>query len=455
MGVAGTVAAGTAWLSLSAVGLKVLSLVTMVLVLRTLSLYEYGVVELALSILPVMSIFLLPGLQSTVMADMGVEQGLGNKPRMQGLLNAYFRANVLLSIVAWAVLFLFADTIARFYNEHIGMLFKIVSFSLLVSPIRSLYSTLFTVTLHFKERSLIGFLEEASKLALVWGLVIVAGFGIVGMLSAAVLSQMVMLALLTPRYLYLSRKAFGGQAAEQVPLKEVLAAHARWGILATYVGSFTQSARLWIVKLFLGTEAVALFSIAFGLYSHVISLVPISSVIGPMLSHYVHDVRHFARLFIKGAKYQLLLLVPMAVAAFFFGPLLISTLFPAYLSSLPVFNVLLLLVIPLSFDAFFPSLFSALKAQKGLYYAAMYKLALTLIAFPFAAHWLGLPGAAYALVATTILYDLERYRALRRLVPELRIRSSDLFSVDEDDRLILARLGPALRKRVPIFGRDR
>jgi hypothetical protein len=85
----------------------------------------------------------------------------------------------------------------------------------------------------------------------------------------------------------------------------------------------------------------------------------------------------------------------------------------------------------------------------------MYKLALTLIAFPFAVHWLGLPGAAYALVATTILYDLERYRALRRLVPELRIRSSDLFSVDEDDRLILARLGPALRKRVPIFGRDR
>ncbi|HEY4501957.1 MAG TPA: oligosaccharide flippase family protein [Candidatus Paceibacterota bacterium] len=440
------VSEGSAWVLFLTVLLKILGLLSIFVVLSNLSVYEYGVVELVLSVLPIFSLFLLPGLNAIIVADMGLAKGRGEYSVVRGVIRAYGRMYLLLAVVAWALLFFGSEIVAHIYDEHFALFFKIISFSFLLSPIRMLCSVFFTYALRFREQSLIGFLEEIFKLAFVLVFVAYFGLGIIGMLLAIVLSQALALATLAPYGYRLYRTMLNAYPSAPVSAYSLLRSHAKWGMLATYVGSAGQSMRTWIIKSILGTEAVALFAVALGIYGHIISLVPISQVVGPMLSQQMGDIKRLTLLLSKSIKYQF---VGFALAALGVGvvlPVLVFGLFPQYSGALALVLGLSLMLIPASFDTFFPHIFSAFQAQRSQFFATLYKVALTAALFPPALMLFGLVGACFALVAVTILYDLERYRAVRKLLPSFRLDLRGMLSYDAIDRQIVDKIRSAIPK---------
>lgn len=440
------VSEGSAWVLFSTVSLKVIGLVSIFVVLSNLSVYEYGVVELILSVLPIFSLFLLPGLNTVIVADMGLAKSRGEYGVVRGILRAYGRMYLLFAGVAWALLFFGSEIVAQVYDDHFALFFKIIAFSLVLSPIRMLCSVFFTYMLRFREQSLIGFFEEIFKLTFVLVFVAYFGLGIKGMLLAIVLSQALMLAFLAPYGYSLYRRTFSAYPPAPISAYSLLRSHAKWGMLATYVGSAGQSVRTWIIKSILGTEAVALFAVALGIYGHVLSLVPISSVVGPMLAQQMGDVRRLVLLLSKSIKYQFVGFVLAAVGAAVALPVLVYSLFPQYSDALVLVLALSLMLLPASFDTFFPHIFSAFQAQRNQFFATLYKVVLTAVLFPPALMLFGLVGACYALVAVTILYDLERYRAVRKLLPSFRLDLRGMLSYDVIDRQIVDKIRSALPK---------
>ncbi|OHA85678.1 MAG: hypothetical protein A2591_02490 [Candidatus Yonathbacteria bacterium RIFOXYD1_FULL_52_36] len=439
-----TIGEGTLWTTGSTIILKVVGLATIFLVLHKLSVYEYGLVQLVLSILPILSIFLLPGVGNVVVADMSVARGRGDLGEVRMIFSNYFRLQMVLGFFAWAIVFFGADLIARYYSEQSSILIKIVSFSFLVSPFRGSIQIALRVYLKFFQQSVYTVVEEVLKLGFLVVFFFVLHISVAGVLFATVFAEALTVAVMSFSFFKVYTTFSKAPIQERKPFWSVLYFHTKWGLFTSYLNSFGQNLRLWIVKFMLGTEAAGLFSVASGLLSHTTSLIPISSILAPIIPQYVEQKERFYRLIVKGVKYQLLSSIAVGIAAFSIFPIIIIFLFPNYAESMSLFQKMVFALIPMSFGSL-TSAFFALKAQKDLFYATLFRTLLMVVILPPFIFLFGLPGVAYELVLTLSLFVLERIRVLRRLLPGIKMDVRSFFFVDDEDRFLLQRIQHSLK----------
>lgn len=442
-----TIEQGAAWASFAGIAVKVIAVSNTFIVLSQLTVYQYGVAELALSVLGVMSIFLLPGIDKAVQADMGVEKGKGNVGGARRLLQDYFFLQLILSTIAFLILFFGSALVARFFTPEIGGFFKILALFFLISPFSTNLRILLGVQLDYFGQALYTLMQEALKLAVLVGIIVFSELTISGLLWAIAASQVFALVVLLPRaYSAFSFYAGTAPTGTFAPLT-FITQHGKWTLFASYLDTFGKNARPWLIKFFLGTEAVGLFAVAQGLLGQLSSLLQINQVVAPLLPQYLHDRRRFYRIIEKAFKYQLLITVALIFAGFLLVPPFIYVVFPKYASSLPLFYILVFALIPASITSLFQTMFFALKAQKNLFFALIIKLIAVLALLPLFIYFFGIRGAAIEFVATTILFGLERYRVLKKLLPEFRIDFRNMLRFDDYDRALIERI----RTKVPFL----
>lgn len=438
--ITGVVGRGAAWLASTTLLTKVVGGFSILLILNHLTMYEYGFAELVITAVPLLSIFLLPGLNSTVIADMGLEKGRGDLPRMKGLLFSFLRLQILFSVLVFSMVFFGGHALAVWYGKKdAALLFEIISFSFLVSPIRATAQTLQSVYFRFRQQSIQTMAEEVWKLLLLLVFFYVLDMNATGLILASVLSQVLALISIA---LPLSRidPLLWKVRAVHYSTFYFLWHHGKWGIFSSYLGTVGKNIRPWIVKFFLGTEAVAIFAVVQGLIGHTVSLVPLDSVVKPMFPQYVHTKERFYRFITKAVKYELLGYIVVSVAAAAFSPFLISWFFPQYVSAVPLFQVMLIMLISSAFDTIFTGVFYALQAQRNLFWASVYKLFLALLIMPPLLHFFGLFGIAYANIIVNYLYVWERYITLKRLMPDFTLEWKSFFTIDDTDRAIVTQI---------------
>lgn len=433
-----TVGEGVFWVSSSTLIIKAVSIATIVLILSHLSVAEYGMLELALSIPALFGILLLPGVDSLVIADMGTEVGRGRGRTARSMLGAYLAVQYALAAAACLAVVLLAPLLARAYDLpliHIGL----VSALFLIGPLRTSLGVLFRVRLQFFLFSLLSFLEELAKLA---ALVLIFWWweaGISAVIAATIIAQLFAVAALAPFYLQGVRSLAGGPD-EPVSWRFLLGAHGLWGMGAAYLGSLSRALRLWLIQRLLGPEAVGLYAVASGLLGHTMALFPLSTVLSSLLPQHVHDRVRFGRLLLKSIQYQFIANMGLIVAAFFLFPPILSLIFPEYAAAFPLFQLLLMSLIPGAVVTGVTPAFYALKLQKSLFGSMALKAALTVAATYLGIALFGLWGVAAEAVLTAAVQAYERMRSLRRHVPELPPLNLLRVRFDEDDRLVLAKL---------------
>jgi O-antigen/teichoic acid export membrane protein len=434
-----TIGRGTFWYTLNTVLTKIIGLVTMFFVLRTLSVYEYGLVELVLTVIGVFSIFRLPGISDTVIADMARERGRENYAALKNIFHNYLILQFFLGIIAWAIIFWGANLLAPYYGG-VSALISIISFSFLFSIARTAYTTLFSVHLQFFTQSLHTFLEELAKLIFVFVFIFIFEMGPQGLVLAIVLSQGAALIAILPLFIKSYQPLSKINTPRTEPPWALLLAHGKWSLFSNYLSGLSQNMRVWFIKLFLGTEAVGLFAVASGLLSHVSSLVPIGQVIRPILPQYLEQKERFYRIIGKGIKYQLLGYFALFPLAYFVFPPLISALFPNYVVSLPFYKVLLVTLIPISFAATFTSLFTAVKEQKKHFYSVValcFSVAIfSLLLLPVFGIW----GIVYEFIITTIISNVAKYHYLKKIYSGFSLSRFPLFSFDSEDFVVLEKI---------------
>ncbi len=440
------VGSGVAWMTVSTAALKIIGIVTMIFTLRNLTVFEYGVAELVQSILPIMGIFLLPGLSTVVVADMGIARSGGDFAKMKGLFRAYCRLSILLGCIAWAILFLVSVALMMYYSADIGLYYAIISFALLIGPARSLILAYFSVMLRFREQALLVSVEEVVKLIIVVVASLINDLTITWYLIAIVASQGAATAIFMPIFLKHYRLSLGQYVAESIPMFAFLYHHGKWGIAANYLSGIGQSVRAWLIKWSLGTEAVGLFSVAVGLIGHTRSLMPLSNIVAPLIPQFVSEKLKFYRIIQASIKYSSVGFAILAVVAAIAFPPVLGVLFPQYTASFVLYQILLISLVPTAFGNVFNQVFFALQAQRNLFLSMIYRLLASIVLLPVLAHLFGLYGVAIEFVLIIVLFAFERYRVLKKLLPDFTVSIRDLVRVTDEDRFVFGRISLRLRK---------
>jgi len=417
--------------------LKAIGLISIFLILRQLTVYEYGVSELVFSVVALMNLFLLPGIGDLLLAEIGIEKGEGNLSRIKKLFSDYAKLSISLGIIFWLLLFFGASIIGDFYGKNIANLFRIASFLFIFSGFRTLMTLLFNIYLKFFNFSLISFLDELGKLCFLALFFFYFHLRIEGIFLAHVFSQMITFFVLIPSSLKIYRTFASVSASRDISLKQIFLKHGKWGVFISYLKTLSDNIRLWLIKFFLGTEAVGLFAVAYGLFGHTSALFPLSSVVRPVIPQYVHLKEKFYHLLEKSMKYQLLGYLFIGIIAFFLFPPIIIRLFPNYASSIFLFKGMLFALIPISFAAIFTQTFYAIRAQKSFFLALFVPFASIAVFLPAFTYFFGTAGIIYEFVLTSALFTLERYRVLRKLLPDFHPSLKDFFSLDDMDRYFI------------------
>lgn len=433
-----TIGRGTFWYTLNNFATKLISLVTIFFILRGLSVYEYGLVELSLSAIAILSFFRLPGINSVVIADLAHAKGKGDMGELKAIYTTYLRLELFLSFIAWGIVFFGATFISQFYEGQISGLLKIISFTFFTAVLRDAYTILFGIHLKFFTQSLYTFIEEVSKLFFIIITFSVFGLGATGLALAIVLSQLIPVIFLIPLFWKLYSPLQSTKASREHTVWNLIWKHGKWSLFSSYLGDFSQTIRIWFIKLFLGTEAVGLFAVAQGLYNHTLSLIPLSQVVTPLIPQYIHQKEKLEKIFSKSAKYQFLGYLGVGIVGFFVFPSIIGFLFPNYQSSLPLFKILLVALPAMSIGSLLTPIFFAFKEQKSFFVSIFVRTIAALILLPLLIPIFGMAGAAYEFVLTTYLIIIHRYVLIKKkIAPNLSFSFRDLITFDALDAMIL------------------
>lgn len=438
MTTAGFIGRGLAWNGIGTVLAKIFAIVNVFIVLTYLSVYEYGLIELTMSIVSTIGLFLLPGLASAILVDLGIERGKGDFSRMKTLFWQFLFLNTGLGIIACALLFFGSTVIAEITgNILIDKFFKIVSFTFLIAPLRLMSTMLPTVLMRYADQSLFTAVEEFVKgiallLFLVW-----LGSGAEGLLYATVLAPLITSIIYAPRT-YSAYQTFGSAPmGPYASLFELIGKHRLWSVSSSYANMMSQNMRLWIIKIFLGTEAVGLYAFAYGIFSNLASLLPLGVVLTPLLPRYVHDIQRVTRIVRASFKVQLIIAFALAIAAAILTIPFVTLLFPHFYGAVALIFLMLLALIPNSLASILTPVFAAFRAQKSIFFATFLKFILIVGTLPIYIHYFGLVGAGVELVITTTILLFERQVRARRYIDGEFLLSRNLLGFDIAEREVM------------------
>ncbi len=441
MSVVQTVGKGIAWNSFGMIAGKLLIIVNVFIVLTHLTVYDYGLTELVMSAVSLGGLALLSGLTSIVTVDLGVERAQNNLGRMKALYMQFFTLNLLLGTCMWAVFFFVSSYVAQLVgNPVIEPFLKIVSFTFLITPFRTISAVLAAVYLRYADQAAYGVVEEIWKCVLLIVFVVSMNLGPKGLLISYVGSQFLTVLSYSWRT-YTAYRQFGrAEPADSIAFWNLASQHRLWGIGVSYVGTISQNFRIWIIKLLLGTEAVGLFAFAYGLYGNLVGLLPLASVLTPLYPQYVRERDRLARIIRMSAKAQLALGAALCIVAFLAAPLFVHTFFDHFSPSLPILFVLLLVLIPASIATVITPVFAAFKEQRSLFQGSLFKASFMFILIYPCILLFGVAGVGVEILLTTVGASIERYLRLKRIIPRLSLSPRTIFSLDHDERRILSML---------------
>lgn len=443
------VGTGMTVLSIGGWIVKAIQLLTIALLLKKLNVYEYGLLELAWSFIATFNIFNLPGLSTAIIADAGVLIAEKKFVEVKSLFTDYFVLMFLGSIIAFLVLFISS----YFWPFSKGatimpMLLRIGSFTFLMTPFRSVLMVMFSAKARFVMQSLYTTFEELTRFVL---LVLVMYLNL-NNISNIVLTVVVSQFVLVLSFIYYFGKNIDWSRVISLKFtywKGMLRGHGFWSIVVNYINGLSNNIRIWVIGVVLGTDFIGIYSVAQGMLSHTTSLIPLSSVVTPLIPKFASKIQALNNFISKAFKYQLIIFVFSGIIAGLLAPIILSIFFPKYLPSINIFWLLLLTLIPLSLSNLMTPVFFVFKLQKKLAIATILKTIVTsVVIFPLLIVF-GWVGIVFEYFITLCFFTINRYFELKKNVPGFKVSFRNVLGFDEQDVVILS----FVKSKIPFISR--
>lgn len=437
------IAEGIVWGSSSSILLKGIWFLAALVVVAKLSLHEFGTYQITLSAWVLVSSLLLVSADQVFIAKGA--QVLNEKGDQEALSigSSSFLFRALVAVPLWAVLFFGTSFFARWYSGDILEYLKILSFILFVLPFDALINYDLSIRKKFFEVNLFVVGEEIIKVAGIMLVVFWFKAGVAGLLWTFVIAAYIKVFFFYTRtipYIKFLPKA------SLKPFFSLFFSVGKWNIANQYAVKIAESGRIFFIQYFVGREAVALFSLAQKLFSHMASLFPMRGFLIPLISGELDDRDRLRHLLERGIKYSVPLFTVMAAGAAVVMPFFLGTFFPKYLPSLPLFYVIVLYFPFVGVSHVLSSFLFSQQEQKAFFLINLTRYILMVPILPFLLIYFGIIGTAIEFLFFSYLMIYMRYKTLTSMYRELKINFEAIFKIDDYDRQLLGKV----RERITI-----
>ena len=406
-------------------------LINTFLVISALTIYQYGVFQLLLSSYALLSVLIGLG-GETVRNDFLRLVGEGKESAAKKIFmeNAVFRLAT--GIILWAFVFFNADLLSFRFGPEFIFHIKLISFLFLHDASLSSLRLALDARKCFREIASRSSITKFVQLGLMSYFFFFSTLGLKEVMIAFVSSFFVALVFLVPPFLRSYLPWRGLPVANEGFFYKVLKSYGKWEILRPTASKFGNFIQVWFTKLFLGTEAVAIFSVAKTIVGTIAGSFP-TKTLSTLVPLEMADKEHLQKIFNQGLKYLLVISLLFCLAGVLFVPPLINLFFSKYAVSLPYFYFLLI-TLPISAFSVIASIFLvAFRQQKFLFFQ---KIASTLISVPFYLLLLpvfGLWGLAINSLILSLILNAIVYWQLHYRVNDVRVNWNALARFDKND----------------------
>ncbi|TSC67867.1 MAG: hypothetical protein CEO19_14 [Parcubacteria group bacterium Gr01-1014_73] len=411
---------------------KAIGLVNTFFIITALSLYQYGIFQLLLSIYAIFFNFLSLG-RGVVNNDILRFIGEGREAKAKRLFFEYNGIRIVVGLLVAAFLFFTPGVLSSWYASDAVVLVRLLAGLLLLELAYAIFKALLSYRLQFhliaSRASLYKFVQLGVLIFFFFNHRLGIREVIYSMIFGSIISTFILIRPVLRSY----GQWRGLPLAKEAIIFWVFKAHGKWEVFQQFVAKLTVSLQPWIIKIFVSTEAVAIFSVAQTMATTIVGFYP-TKTLGTLMPLRVNEPAQMQKIYNYAAKYLFLLAIVMAIGAAVAGPAAIYLFFPKYIPSLPYFFVLLL-YLPINALSSTTSIFLvALRRQKDLFFQKVFK-AITAIPMFFLVMFFGLWGmtASHLIFAFTLFCTA--YLFLRRVPPGYSLKWRNFFRFGLEDKV--------------------
>lgn len=383
---------------------NILMLLNTFLLISYLDVFKYGVYLLAIAFYTLVAGFFLRPLQGVILNDVirFIQEKREENAKKLFLENAIVRLSIALALIP--ILFWGADLAAELYDEDIAGLIRVLSPLPFIAAFYSSMRMLFQARLSFGLAAARPVVYRVFRLLLLGSFILFAVLGATEAMIAHVIASLIATIVFLPSFFKLYAPWRNIRATQKSVLWWVVRTHGKWSIVSQVFSKTLSGAgiRPWLIKFFVNTEAVAIFSVAESLFGAVKEFLPVRTL-NAIIPREVQNKKRLSALAVRGVKYLVLLGVLLGSAAFFGVPALVKVLFPHYEASIALFQLLLVLLPILAFRSMGTTIIGALRRQKVLFFFAstrsVVRLVLALALLPIFGIW----GMVYERIIVSVL----------------------------------------------------
>jgi O-antigen/teichoic acid export membrane protein len=435
-----TVAKGSLIVAGSNIVLKIGGIISTVLVLRYLSVYDYGLWRLLLSIITFASIVTLPSLDSVIGADLGRELGKGNI----GLYKSIFKKTAIyliyLGLFAGIILYIGAPIVKTVTKIDLTLFIQVLAFSLIASVILRIYKFVFSTHLKFQYSNGVGVANKVFYIILLLIFFFYFKLGLMAVVLAYTASLYLSAIIFVPFFIK-TIKYLRFVKSEEYSVFGMIKQHGKWGMVGSYFDEVTSSVKPWIIGYFTSIETVGIFSAAVALYSEVANFSPLNNVLSSVFPRESNDKNKLIFMTKKSIKYAIWTYIILALGAVVIVPLTVPILIPHYTDSISIFVLLLVSLLLLPLSNICSVILNTFKLQKQLFISSFVsRLSSMIFVLPLSLHLFGVYGAVIDHFVVSAVVTKMRIMFTKKILKNIDFITKDLIQFNEYDSNLISRI---------------
>lgn len=412
-------------------------LLTSFLTLTALSVHDFGLYQLVLAAVAFIGTFSVDFFDAVIQSDMSRSMAAGRRDESKRLFLEFATLKVGLGIAITVVLFFGANLVARAYGGDIGDYVRIISFAVAIRAVRSVASLFLKAMVSLRAIGAAA-VEELIKLVLIAGLFATSTLGVREVLLATVLAAAGSLVYMLIPFAQTYRATFAAvRAARRSLLTAVVRGYGGLVLFRTATHQAAKPLRPWLIKAFVGTEAVALYALAANLITMIKDFFPLVNV--SLVAWELENPERLRTIFTRGVKYSLWAGAAAALACLIAVPPLIALVLPKYLPAVPLFLFFLLSLPIHGISQLELVLLTALREQRLLTARLFAELGISAATLVSLLPVMGILAVGVEVNGALLWRVWYLQRVMGRRYPFLKFDARSLFRLDGEDRAIMRR----------------
>ncbi len=390
------------------------------LLIAALSVHDYGVFILVLSLYAFAGGFFLDILYDVILSDISRFLGEGKEREAKKL----FLENVVVRVTGALFLtvsfFLGAEFIASHYSAESAQFIRIIAPMFLLEALYGSMKMLIEPRLKFSLLAIRPVIYKVLRLGFIVAFIVFSTLGVREALIVHVAASAFTILVVLPSFLRLYAPWRAVVAAEGTILWPILKTYGRWPVMGQIISQTAANIRPWLIKFFVNTEAVALFSVAESIFGAVKAFLP-SSTLAALVPRAVGETTRAASILLRGTKLLTLIAVVLVLGSAVIVPPVIVLALPHYIPSLPLFLTLLLVLPILAFRIMGVTFLVALREQRYLFLVNVTKIVASILLPVILLYFFGVFGMALErILEALIVVILVFWYLLSRYTPKER-----------------------------------